>query len=42
MTSLQMKRLQARLELPAPSDREAVPSIIVALTMSRAAHKETK
>jgi hypothetical protein len=42
MTSAQIKRLAARLERPAPADRECIPSIIVALTMARAAQRETK
>jgi hypothetical protein len=40
MTSTQIKRLAARLERPAPADRECVPSIIVALTMARAAQRK--
>jgi len=37
MNSVQIKLLQARLERPVPKDREAVPSIVVALTIARAA-----
>ena len=36
MRDFRAKRLQAKLERPAPADNETVPSVLVALTVTRA------
>ena len=40
MSDLRLKRLEAKLERPAPADQECVPGAVVALTITRASERD--